>query len=87
MPLDRLKLLSSILLLLTMSSLSEQRCSCEKALERDLPHGANETIEYSEKTVKRIAGRVVYSHDESPAEDVVVEIYEIPSTGSGAARI
>ena len=67
-----------MLVLLAVSSLSERRCSCEKALERDLPHGANETIEYSEKTVKRIAGRVAYEHNDQPAEDVVVEIYEIP---------
>lgn len=72
------KLLSfTILLLLAAGSSPERRCSCEKALERDLPHGANETIEYSEKTVKRITGRVAYEYDGHPVEDVVVEIYEI----------
>jgi hypothetical protein len=71
-------LFCSMLVLLAVSSLSERRCSCQKALERDLPHGANETIEYSEKTVKRIAGRVAYWNNNEPAQDVVVEIYEIP---------
>lgn len=73
-------LLTSILLLLAAGSLSERRCPCEKALERDLPHGANETIEYTGKTVKKITGRVTFWHDGEPAEDVVVEIYEIAQT-------
>lgn len=54
-------------------------CSCQKALEHDLAHGANEAIEYSAKTVKRIQGRVVYSFDASPGDDVVVEVYQITS--------
>jgi hypothetical protein len=70
-------LLSTILLLLSAGSLSERRCSCQKALEHDLPHGANETVEYVGKTVKRIAGRVISGPNDDPAEDVVVEIYEI----------
>jgi hypothetical protein len=67
----------NIMLMLTVGSLPARPCSCQKALEHDLPHGANEDIEYSEKTVKRIQGRVVYFHDASPADDVVVEVYQI----------
>ena len=59
------------------SSLPDGRCSCRTALERDVPHGANELVEYAEKTVKRVAGRVANWDDGPPAEDVVVEIYEI----------
>lgn len=58
---------------------SDQSCSCKKASADDLPHGANEIIEYSETTVKRIAGRVVNPLEE-PIEDAVVEIYEIRPT-------
>ena len=66
-----------ILLLLAIATFSEGRCSCQKALEHDVAYGANETIEYSERTVKRIGGHVVYGSDGDPAEDVVVEIYEV----------
>jgi hypothetical protein len=69
--------LSSILLTLIMGSWPAQRCGCQKAREHDLPHGANESVEYLAKTVKSIKGRVVYSHDSSLADDVVVEVYEI----------
>ena len=65
------------MLALIAGSLPSRPCPCQKALEHDQPHGANEDIEYSERTVKRIQGRVVYSHDTSPAEDVVVEVYQI----------
>jgi hypothetical protein len=66
----------NIVLILIVGSLPARPCSCQKALEHDLPHGANEDIEYSDRTVKRIQGRVVF-HDESPVEDVVVEVYQI----------
>src|SRR6185503_5669582 len=48
-----------------------------KALEDDLPHGANEDIEYTEKTLKTIKGRVVYYNNDEPAADIVVEIYNV----------
>src|ERR1051326_1146115 len=32
---------------------------------------------YSEKTVNRIQGRVIYYNDHSPVDDVVVEVYQI----------
>jgi hypothetical protein len=70
-------LVSAILITLPAGPWPDRRCSCQTALERDLPHGANEEIEYSEKTVKRIRGRVDQGDGGEPAEDVVVEIYEI----------
>ena len=70
-------LLFGIMFLVVAPSPFDRRCSCQEALEHDLPHGANELIEYSEKTVKSVSGRVAYFHDDSAAEDVVVEIYEI----------
>lgn len=71
-------LLSGIVLALIISSLPAQRCTCLKAGEQDLPHGANMHIEYPEKTVKSIKGRIVFAHEQGPADDVVVEVYEIP---------
>jgi len=62
---------------LVVGLLPTPRCTCQKAGEHDLPHGANEDIEYPEVTIKSIKGRVVYGHDGSRADDVVVEVYEI----------
>ena len=72
-------LLPGILIVLLAASLPDQPCSCQTALERDLPHGANETIQYAETTVKRVSGRVAYWNGDQPVADVVVEIYEIPA--------
>lgn len=69
-------LLSIVALGLIVGSLPARRCTCQNAGENDVPHGANETIEYSEKTVKSIKG-VVYFPDSSRAEEVVVEVYAI----------
>ena len=74
-------LLFGLLLLLVATYTSDQSCSCQKASADDLPHGANETIEYAETTVKRVAGRVVNPLEE-PVEAAVVEIYEIPSANN-----
>jgi len=71
-------LLPVILIVLLPGSLSDRRCSCQTALESDVAHGANELQEYSETTVKRIRGQIVYWNGEKPVKDVVVEIYEIP---------
>ena len=70
-------LLAAIAVALLVGSSPARRCACQKAGEHDVPHGANETIEYEETTVKSIKGRVVYSHDKSPADDAVVEVYDI----------
>lgn len=66
------KLLLAVMVLVLVS-LPAQRCPCQKAGEHDLAHGANENIEYSERTVKSIKGRVVYDHDSSPVDEAVVE--------------
>lgn len=70
-------LLATIVFALIVGSAPARRCACQKALDRDLPHGANEDVEYSEKTVKRIRGRVVYSNNGRPVDDAVVELYAI----------
>jgi hypothetical protein len=72
-------LLSSIVFALIVVSLPERRCSCQKALEQDLPHGANETVEYGEKTVKTIRGRVTDPLGAVLPDGVVVEVFEMAS--------
>ena len=69
--------LSAILIALAAGSLPDRPCSCQEALQDDLPHGANETVEYAATTVKRITGQVYYVYNGLPTENVVVEIYEI----------
>lgn len=69
---------SGVLIVLLTASLPDRPCTCRTALETERAHGANELIEYSETTVKRIRGRVAYS-DDTPVGDVVVEIYDITS--------
>src|SRR5437870_8223150 len=69
--------LLSLLLILTSVVLPPDKgdCPCRPALESDHPHGANEIIEYSGGTVKRIQGRVTLPNGE-PVTDAVVEVYE-----------
>jgi hypothetical protein len=54
------------------------RCSCTKASEDDLPHGANMVVEYRGRTMKQIAGRV-FDPAGASLSDVVVELYDIPN--------
>lgn len=54
-----------------------QTCSCRVASEDDIPHGANEDIEYSQRTVKNIFGVVGYASVDGAVEDVVVEVYDV----------
>jgi len=58
--------------LLTFSS----GCSCAKALDSDLPHGANEHIEMRGPVVKNLSGTVFYPNDRA-GKDVVIELYDI----------
>lgn len=51
------------------------RCLCQPASEEDVPQGANESIEYSEQTLKSIYGKVLFPTDE-PVEEAVVEVYD-----------
>ena len=71
------KFVLSFILIAISTTSSSRACSCQRALEDDLPNGANEDIEYTEQTVKRIKGRVVYYYDDQSADDVVVEIYDV----------
>lgn len=69
-------LLSLFLILTSVISFpAKSDCPCRPALESDHPHGANETIEYSVGTVKRIQGRVTLPNGE-PVSEAVVEVYE-----------
>ena len=74
------KVVLSIIIVAISAGSSSRLCSCQKALEDDRPHGANEDTEYSEKTLKSIKGRVVYYHNDEPADDVVVEVYSVAET-------
>ena len=67
------------LVILTLLSVlpDNRKCSCQPALESDLPHGANEAIEYKSKTVSRIHGRVTLPNGE-PVQEAVVEVYDCP---------
>jgi hypothetical protein len=51
-------------------------CSCAKALDSDMPYGANETIEIRGPVVKNILGTIVYPND-AVAKDIVVELYDL----------
>lgn len=72
-----LKVLLAITFVSLFTSVPVDRCSCQKALENDRPHGANEDIEYLRKTLTRIRGRVVYYNNDKPADDIVVEVYKV----------
>ena len=68
-----------IVLLVGLSTAAAGRtCSCLKASEEDVLHGANEDIEYSERRVKRIYGKVTFYYGDEPVKGAVVEIYDIP---------
>jgi hypothetical protein len=67
-------LVLAILILFGAQS-SDRKCSCQAALESDQPHGANELIEYSAKTVKRIQGTVLDPNG-APINEAVVEVYK-----------
>ena len=71
------KLLITILLIGLFAVPSERTCSCRKASDGDVPHGANEDIQYSEKTVKSINGTVSFNYGDEPIEGAVVEVYDV----------
>ena len=60
--------------LLIAAPMQEPKCPGQKADDQDQPHGANELIEYSHKTVKRIQGRVV-DPTGAPIDEAVAEVY------------
>lgn len=71
------KLVLSLLFVTIAVVPSGQTCSCRVASEDDLPHGANEDIEYGQRTVRNISGVVTYAFVEGTVGDVVVEIYDV----------
>jgi hypothetical protein len=73
-------LVLSLLVLAVLATPSGRTCSCRVASEDDVPHGANEDIEYNERTVKSISGTVTYQLVEGTIGDVVVEIYDVADT-------
>jgi hypothetical protein len=49
---------------------------CRRALEAEVPHGANELIERKEQTVNRVVGTIpIGFRDSAPTPNVVVEVY------------
>jgi len=53
----------------------ERKCSCVKADDNAVPHGANEIVEYKSRTLKSIHGTVTLPNGE-PVNNAVVEVYE-----------
>ncbi len=71
-----IRILASVLLLTLIGSINGSLdCQCRRASDEDVPHGANESIEYSERTLKSIHGKVFFS-TYAPVKDAVVEIYD-----------
>ena len=71
------KLLLSLLVVGVLVTPSGRTCSCRAASEDDIAHGANEDIEYHERTVKNLEGTVSYQDDGARIPDVVVELYDV----------
>lgn len=71
------KLLHSMLLISLFTIPVKQVCTCQKAIEDDVPHGANEDIEYTEKSVRKLYGKVTWYGGTEPFNDAVVEIYAV----------
>lgn len=68
-------LLTSLMLALLAALPQNSGCPCQPASQTDYPHGANELIEYTGITVKKLQGTVMYA-DGIPAADVVVELFD-----------
>jgi protocatechuate 3,4-dioxygenase beta subunit len=68
-----------VILLLCVIGLAPSAAACRKARPGETPHGANETIVYSEQTVGRLRGTVSI-RDGDPVNDVVVEVYRYDGT-------
>src|SRR5688572_7546526 len=73
-------LILSALIVAILAVPSGRMCSCRKAQEDDIPHGANEDIEYSERTVKNVSGKVTYQLVDGTIGDVDVEVYDVADT-------
>ncbi len=73
------KALTSILFFsaLICSDVRAESRSCRPASDYDLPHGANELVEYGQIKVTRMQGRIEFGSSEGPANNIVVEVFEI----------
>jgi hypothetical protein len=67
-----------VLLFIVLGSVpaGERKCFCAKADDNDVPHGANEIVEFDSRTLKTIQGTVTLPNDE-PVNNAVVEVYEL----------
>lgn len=52
-------------------------CSCLEAAVGEVPHGANEYVEYKETTVRGVYGKVIFAHGGRPVGGAVVEVYAV----------
>jgi hypothetical protein len=66
-----------VLLFIVMGGVpaGERKCSCIKADDRAVPHGANELVEFGSRTLKTIHGTVTLPNNE-PVNNAVVEVYD-----------
>jgi hypothetical protein len=71
------KVLLTILLVTLSTAPDEHFCSCRKALVNDVPHGANEDIEYTGRMIKRIYGKVFFEYTDEPVGGAVIEVYDV----------
>ena len=72
------KTFATVLLLALLGGLPQHtKCLCGKVSDDEVAHGANEVVEYKERAVRQIKGMVRYAYNETPVEDVVVEVFDI----------
>ncbi len=71
----------ALMLLLAVNSFSAiPESRCRPASDEDFPHGANILVIYKERTVRKIKGQINFL--DGPANDVVVEIFEVTDSES-----
>ena len=62
-------------LILILGNGSNNSCVCRPAVADDSAHGANESIQYTAKSVREIRGNVTLPNGE-PISEAVIEVYE-----------
>lgn len=71
------KLLTSILLLALLGNpTGRPSCQCQPATEGEVPHGANENLQFASQTVREIHG-MVSSPAGQPSSEIIVEVFDI----------
>src|SRR5436305_15342504 len=72
------KTIATVLLLALLGGFPQRpKCPCGKVADNEVAHGANEIVEYKERSVRQIKGVVRYAYNETSVEDVVVEVFDI----------